>query len=411
MNYRGAMVLGSCTVLEGDDADRRAARDLRPPAPRSLGRHPPALAQGARGDPRARAPARRGQRQGQRPAARATTRRGPRPARCGAASCRSARCSATPVPDAAGAALPRPGLRRDVDLGDRGGYYRELSLWWDTLPDELAEASAPGAGRIVRRRRRHRGRRLHRPLDGLLPRRADPSLRIVVLEAETAGFGASGRNGGWASALFPASLAKVARRRRARRAIAPAATRCSTPSTRSVASRREEGIDCHFRKGGTIVLARTPVQLAARARRRSSSERSWGFGAEHYAFLDRRRGAGAARRHRRARRDVHPALRARSTRPAWCAASPSRSSDAASPSTRAPASPSIEPGVVRTEHGDGPRPSHRARHRGVDRAAARLRARDRAGLLAHARHRAAAGRGVGRDRAAPAARRSTTTAT
>ena len=26
---------------------------------------------------------------------------------------------------------------------------------------------------------------------------ADPSLRVVVLERETAGFGASGRNGGW----------------------------------------------------------------------------------------------------------------------------------------------------------------------------------------------------------------------
>ncbi|MEA2058789.1 MAG: FAD-dependent oxidoreductase, partial [Actinomycetota bacterium] len=27
----------------------------------------------------------------------------------------------------------------------------------------------------------------------------DPSLRIIVLEAETVGFGASGRNGGWCS--------------------------------------------------------------------------------------------------------------------------------------------------------------------------------------------------------------------
>ena len=35
--------------------------------------------------------------------------------------------------------------------------------------------------------------------------RADPSLRIVVLEQEVAGFGASGRNGGWCSALFPTS--------------------------------------------------------------------------------------------------------------------------------------------------------------------------------------------------------------
>ncbi|HEU4658759.1 MAG TPA: FAD-dependent oxidoreductase, partial [Capillimicrobium sp.] len=29
-------------------------------------------------------------------------------------------------------------------------------------------------------------------------RRADPSLDVVVLEAEVCGFGASGRNGGWA---------------------------------------------------------------------------------------------------------------------------------------------------------------------------------------------------------------------
>ncbi|WP_164311546.1 FAD-dependent oxidoreductase, partial [Streptococcus pneumoniae] len=36
--------------------------------------------------------------------------------------------------------------------------------------------------------------------------RTDPSLRIAVLEAESVGFGASGRNGGWCSALFPASL-------------------------------------------------------------------------------------------------------------------------------------------------------------------------------------------------------------
>src|SRR5262245_39392020 len=42
--------------------------------------------------------------------------------------------------------------------------------------------------------------------------RADPSLRIVVLEAHIAGYGASGRNGGWCSAFFPVSLSRLSRR-------------------------------------------------------------------------------------------------------------------------------------------------------------------------------------------------------
>ena len=38
----------------------------------------------------------------------------------------------------------------------------------------------------------------------------DPSLRVVVVEREIAGWGASGRNGGWCSALFAASWGRVA---------------------------------------------------------------------------------------------------------------------------------------------------------------------------------------------------------
>ena len=37
----------------------------------------------------------------------------------------------------------------------------------------------------------------------------DPSLRVTVIERETVGFGASGRNGGWCSALLPMSLASI----------------------------------------------------------------------------------------------------------------------------------------------------------------------------------------------------------
>jgi glycine/D-amino acid oxidase-like deaminating enzyme len=77
---------------------------------------------------------------------------------------------------------------------------------------------------------------------------ADPSLRIVVAEAEVAGFGASGRNGGWCSALFPTSLGEAQ----------DAAMRASVDEVGRVAA--AEGIDCHFAKGGNIVLARSPAQ-------------------------------------------------------------------------------------------------------------------------------------------------------
>ena len=39
-----------------------------------------------------------------------------------------------------------------------------------------------------------------------------PELRVLVLEAKYAGYGASGRNGGWCSAELPASLTALARR-------------------------------------------------------------------------------------------------------------------------------------------------------------------------------------------------------
>ena len=53
-------------------------------------------------------------------------------------------------------------------------------------------------------------------------KRAQPSLRVVLLEAERAGFGASGRNGGWVSGFFsgPARGYERARERAARGAAA-----------------------------------------------------------------------------------------------------------------------------------------------------------------------------------------------
>ncbi|MDT7578762.1 MAG: hypothetical protein QOK35_22, partial [Pseudonocardiales bacterium] len=90
--------------------------------------------------------------------------------------------------------------------------------------------------------------------------RGDPSLRVVVVEREVAGFGASGRNGGWCSALFPASAAKLARRHGREAADAMGAAMRDTVDEvgKAVA---EEGIACDWVKGGTVTLARSPAQL------------------------------------------------------------------------------------------------------------------------------------------------------
>ncbi|WP_448003981.1 NAD(P)/FAD-dependent oxidoreductase [Agromyces bauzanensis] len=89
--------------------------------------------------------------------------------------------------------------------------------------------------------------------------RADPSLRIAVLEREIAGFGASGRNGGWCSALFPRSAASLEREHGFDAAVAM--RRAMVDTVDEVGRVAEaEGIDCDFERGGTVVFARTDVQ-------------------------------------------------------------------------------------------------------------------------------------------------------
>jgi glycine/D-amino acid oxidase-like deaminating enzyme len=109
-------------------------------------------------------------------------------------------------------------------------------------------------------------------------------LRVAVLEREGAGFGASGRNGGWCSALFPAGTAKLARMAGRDAAIAmQRAMHATVDEIERVV--RAEGIDCHWTKGGTVVLARSPLQLE-RAREEVEEARSFGFGEQDLRLLD-----------------------------------------------------------------------------------------------------------------------------
>jgi glycine/D-amino acid oxidase-like deaminating enzyme len=88
----------------------------------------------------------------------------------------------------------------------------------------------------------------------------DPELRIAVLEASHIGFGASGRNGGWCSGLFPVPLDTLARRYGQDAAVAMYRALADTVDEVGRVA-RTEGIDCDFVKGGTISLARGPAQL------------------------------------------------------------------------------------------------------------------------------------------------------
>jgi glycine/D-amino acid oxidase-like deaminating enzyme len=114
--------------------------------------------------------------------------------------------------------------------------------------------------------------------------RADASLRIAVLEAETAGYGASGRNGGWCSALFPASHASLeALAGRGPTLAQHAAMRSTVDEVGRVLV--AEGIEADYAKGGTISLARSPAQLT-RARAEVEEARSWGRDETDLRLLD-----------------------------------------------------------------------------------------------------------------------------
>lgn len=93
----------------------------------------------------------------------------------------------------------------------------------------------------------------------------EPEARIIVLEKETAGFGASGRNGGWCSALFPRSTASLAATHGREAALAMRRAMIDTVAEVGRAA-HDAGIDCDYVRGGTIVYARSaPHEHAARA--------------------------------------------------------------------------------------------------------------------------------------------------
>ena len=110
----------------------------------------------------------------------------------------------------------------------------------------------------------------------------EPSLRIAILEKEIVGFGASGRNGGWCSSLFPASTAALERLHGRDKALAMRRAMIATVDEVGRAT-SIEGIDCDFVKGGTLSLARSSVQVSAA---RAEVAEAASFGVDDIGYLD-----------------------------------------------------------------------------------------------------------------------------
>jgi glycine/D-amino acid oxidase-like deaminating enzyme len=162
------------------------------------------------------------------------------------------------------------------------GAYAGLSYWHDSAED--AWTSRPALPRDLEADVAIVGAGYTGLWTAYYLAEADPSLSIVVLESEVAGFGASGRNGGWCSALFPAELPALSELGGREAALAQhAAMRAAVDEVARVAA--AEGIDAHLAKGGTIRLARGKAQLT-RARHEVSEAREWGRGEDDLRLLD-----------------------------------------------------------------------------------------------------------------------------
>jgi len=128
--------------------------------------------------------------------------------------------------------------------------YRSQSFWLDTTPDRLeprpaltcaaeVDVAIVGAG-----------------YTGLWTayylKEIEPSLRVAIVEAEIAGFGASGRNGGWCMG----TLAGIGNLLESEPKGAIRLQRELFATVDEVGRVAEkEGIDCHWAKGGNIVVA------------------------------------------------------------------------------------------------------------------------------------------------------------
>ncbi len=160
--------------------------------------------------------------------------------------------------------------------------YRARSLWLDGLAEPLTPRPALAGDRdcdvaIV-------GAGFTGLWAAYFLAKLQPGLRVAVVEREIAGFGPSGRNGGWASAGIAGSAQRYARLRgddavrRGERAMADAVGEIGAV----VAA---EDIACGWRHTGTLMVATSAPQVA-RLHEGIARRRAFGIGEDDLRLLE-----------------------------------------------------------------------------------------------------------------------------
>ncbi|WP_246676677.1 FAD-binding oxidoreductase, partial [Mesorhizobium sp. B1-1-5] len=114
-------------------------------------------------------------------------------------------------------------------------------------------------------------------------KKAEPALRIAIVEKEFAGFGASGRNGGWLSGGFSWSREKYAKTS-SRGAGIDMQRAMSGTVDEVIEIAAAEGIDADIRRVDNITVATNAAQLE-RAKAEYEEARHWEMPPERLAFL------------------------------------------------------------------------------------------------------------------------------
>lgn len=161
-------------------------------------------------------------------------------------------------------------------------HYRDVSFWFDTLGQAVqARPSLPG------------------PIDvdvaiigagytGLWTayylKVLSPDTSVAILEAETAGFGASGRNGGWLKGSMAGEDMYLAQQSADKREMCYGLLHGIVDHVRDILI--QEDIQCDFQKGGVLfAAARYPEQLAL-VRQHLERLRQAGHGEDDYRWMD-----------------------------------------------------------------------------------------------------------------------------